>query len=308
MRCEASVKQISRNHALIESTKICLLREPALKRTLEDKVVIVTGGANGLGRAMVDLFVAEGARVVIADLDARAAEAVVSASGGAAFFCRTDVAQASDVQAVIDCAVAQFGGLHIMINNAAVSSAMHPRLVDEELTDFERVMRINLLGVMLGTQAAARQMKSQGGGSIINISAISGMQAGFGVVSYRMAKAGVIHFSKSAAIDLAADGIRVNCIAPGNIRTGMNAFVDPASSDVAAEHWQRELDAVRMANQPLKRNGTPMDVAQAALYLAGDRSAYITGTVLPVDGGITAGDPVNHLRAILETQAQASKL
>ncbi len=274
---------------------------------LKDKTAIVTGGANGLGRAMVELFLVEGARVVIADLDSRTGESIASSSGGAAVFCRTDVAQADAVQALVECAVTRFGGLHIMVNNAAISSAMHPRLLDEDLTDFERVMRVNLLGVMLGTQAAARHMAKQQGGSIINISAISGMQAGFGVISYRVAKVGVIHFSRSAAIDLAEYGIRVNCIAPGNIRTGMNAFVDPALSDAGAAQWQRELNAVRMSNQPLKRNGTPMDVAQAALYLAGDHSSQVTGTVIPVDGGITAGDPVNHLQAILEARARALK-
>lgn len=272
---------------------------------LTNRIAIVTGGANGLGRAMVELFAAEGAHVVIADLDATKGNALAATLGDAAIFVRVDVGQAKDVQSLIDATTAHFGGLHVMINNAAISSAMHPRLLDEDLSDFEQVMRVNMLGVMLGTQAAARQMAKQGsGGSIINISAISGIRAGFGVASYRVAKAGVIHFSKSAAVDLASYGVRVNCIAPGNIRTGMNAFADPQQDNTASERWQRELDAVRMANQPLKRRGTPADIAQAALYFAGDRSAQVTGAVLPVDGGITAGESVNLLQNILDARAR----
>lgn len=271
---------------------------------LKDRVAVVTGGANGLGQAMVELFVAEGARVVIADVDSSKGNALAGSLGGAAIFLRADMGQAHEVQALIEATIAKLGGLNVMVNNAAVASAMHPRLLDEDLTDFERVMSVNLRGVMLGTQAAARRMAMQGGGSIINVSAISGLQAGFGVMSYRVAKAGVIQFSKSAAIDLAAFGVRVNCIAPGNIRTGMNAFTDRRLGDATIERWQRELDALRMVNQPLKRNGTPADVAQAALYFAGDRSAQVTGAVLPVDGGITAGDPVNHLQAILDARGR----
>lgn len=272
---------------------------------LKDRVAIVTGGANGLGRAMIELFVAEGARVVIADIDAAKGNALAATLGDAAIFFRADVGQAKDMQSLIDATIAHFGGLHVMVNNAAISSAMHPRLLDEDLSDFERVMHVNMLGVMLGTQAAARQMAKQGsGGSIINISAISGIKAGFGVASYRVAKAGVIHFSKSAAVDLASYGVRVNCIAPGNIRTGINTFADSRQNGAATERWQRELDVVRMANQPLKRNGTPADVAQAALYFAGDRSVQVTGAVLPVDGGVTAGDPVNHLQNILDARSR----
>jgi len=173
---------------------------------------------------MVELFVAEGAGVVVADVDSSRGSALATSLGSKAIFLQADMGEPQDVQALVDATVASLGGLHVMVNNAAVSSAMHPRLLDEDLADFERVMRINMRGIMLGTQAAARHMVTHGGGSIINISAISGLQAGFGVACYRVAKAGVIQFSKSAAIDLAGYGVRVNCIAPGNIRTGMNAF------------------------------------------------------------------------------------
>jgi NAD(P)-dependent dehydrogenase (short-subunit alcohol dehydrogenase family) len=190
-----------------------------------------------------------------------------------------------------------------MVNNAAVASEMHPRFLDETFDDFDRVLRINLLGVMLGTQRAARHMATQGGGSIVNVSATSGITAGFGVACYRAAKAAVVQLSKSASIDLAEYGVRVNVIAPGNIETDMNSFAPEGVEPAAIAGWRGHLDTVRLAGQPLKRRGSPKDVAEAALYLASDRSAQVTGATIPVDGGVTAGDPINHLKAILTARA-----
>jgi NAD(P)-dependent dehydrogenase (short-subunit alcohol dehydrogenase family) len=144
-------------------------------------------------------------------------------------------------------------------------------------------MGVNLLGVMVGTQRAARHMASHGGGSIINTASIAGVSPGAGVTTYRASKAAVIHFSRSSAIDLAPYEIRVNCIAPGHIATEMTTY---------------DMGAVIRLTQPLQRQGGPIDVAQAALYLASDRSAQITGIVLPVDGGTTAGPPAGHLAAL----------
>lgn len=199
--------------------------------------------------------------------------------------------------------MAEFGGLHIMLNNAGTSGVMVERFLDDELQDFQRVMGINLLGVMLGTQRAARHMAKHGGGSIINTASVAGYLAGFGVTTYRASKAAVIHFSKSAAIDLAGYGIRVNCIAPGSIHTAMSSYAEPGMSEATAQRLRAAIDATAMAGQPLKRSGKPEDVAQAALYLGSDRSAQVTGMVLPVDGGITAGDPVNHLQEIMQVRA-----
>jgi NAD(P)-dependent dehydrogenase (short-subunit alcohol dehydrogenase family) len=274
-----------------------------MAQELSGKVAIVTGGASGLGRATVELFVGEGAHVVIADINAEAGQQLAKKLGQATRFQRADVSNAADVQALVDCAVAQFGGLHVMINNAGIASAMHEHFSDDDLKDFQRVMGVNVLGVMLGTQRAAHHMAQHGGGSIINTASIAGYQAGLGVMTYRASKAAVIHFTKCAAIDLAQYGIRVNCIAPGNIRTPMSSF-DASMSDEHARLMQKTVDDVRMANQPLKRYGKPEDVAQAALYFGSDRSAQVTGTLLPVDGGITAGDPVNHLQAIMQASAQ----
>lgn len=259
---------------------------------LSGKVAIVTGGANGIGRATVELFVEEGARVVIADVDADRGEDLAAKLGGAAAFKRTDVASADDIQALVDFAIARFGGLHVMFNNAGIAGSMSLRFLDDELKDFQRVMGVNLFGVMIGSQRAARHMVKHGGGSIINTSSIAGINAGGGVMTYRASKAAVIQFTRSLAIDLADHGIRVNCIAPGHIPTEIASF-DRAS--------------VMRVTQPLKRQGQPRDVANAALFLASERSAQTTGIVLPVDGGTTVGAPIHRVMEIMAARATAER-
>ena len=273
---------------------------------LSGKVAIVTGGASGLGRAAVELFLQEGARVVIADLDDKRGADLAQTLGPAALFKRTDVANANDVQALVDFAVNRFGGLYVMFNNAGISGATHPRFLDDPLNDFQRMMDVNLLGVMLGTQRAARHMAAHGGGSIINNSSMAAIKAGFGVMIYRAAKAAVVHFTKSVAIDLAEYGVRVNCIAPGHIRTEMTAYSTPGMTPDVIERVKKAVASVTDSSRPLKRQGTSVDVAQAALYLASDRSAQITGVVLPVDGGASAGDSVNHLQNILDARTRVA--
>jgi NAD(P)-dependent dehydrogenase (short-subunit alcohol dehydrogenase family) len=269
---------------------------------LSGKVAIVTGGASGLGLATVELFLREGAEVVIADVDVERGEALARRLGEAVAFKRTDVADADQVQELVDFAVARFSGLHVMVNNAGISGGTYARFLDDELKDFQRMLDVNLLGVMLGTQRAGRHMARNGGGSIINNSSIAAIKAGFGVMTYRAAKAGVQHFSKSVAIDLAEYGIRVNCIAPGYIRTEMTTYATPGMTPEKIEQLKSALRPVTAPNRPLNREGRPQDFAEAALYLASDRAAYLTGVILPVDGGVTAGDPVNHLGRILEAR------
>lgn len=251
---------------------------------LAGKVAVVTGGASGIGRATAELFVREGARVVIADVDEERGSEVAAALGASAAFRRTDVGDAADVQGLIDDAVERFGGLHVMFNNAGIGSSM-ARLLDNDLADFGRVMQVNLFGVMVGTQRAGRHMAANGGGAIINNASLAGITPGAGVVAYRASKAAVIHFSKSAAIDLAEYGIRVNCIAPAHIATAITNY---------------DMGPVIRLTQPLQRRGQPEDVAQAALYLASDRAAYVTGVVLPVDGGTAAGPPADQLRSLVK--------
>lgn len=178
------------------------------------------------------------------------------------------------MQAAVDHALERFGAVHVMVNNAGISGS-YRRLMQDDLRDFDKVITVDLLGVMVGTQRAARAMAD--GGSIINITSIAGISPGIGFSTYRAAKAGVIHFSRSAAIEVAELGVRVNVIAPGNIATDINASFDTQS--------------IVKRLQPLQRLGGTRDVANAAVYLASDRSAQVTGTILPVDGGTTAGPP-----------------
>jgi NAD(P)-dependent dehydrogenase (short-subunit alcohol dehydrogenase family) len=243
---------------------------------LAGKIAVVTGGASGIGRATAELFVEEGARVVVADVDAERGEEVASRLGDAAVFQPTDVSDADQVQALVGLAVARFGGLHVMFNNAGIPGARHGRFLDDDLGDFARVMAVNLYGVMVGSQRAARHMVEHGGGSIINTTSIAALRPGGGVMSYRASKAGVVLFSRSLAIELGAHGVRVNCIAPGLIPTAMTTY---------------DMEGVVRAMQPLSRKGMPVDVANAALFLASERSAQVTGVVLPVDGGTSVGSP-----------------
>ncbi|WP_084396554.1 SDR family NAD(P)-dependent oxidoreductase [Henriciella aquimarina] len=260
---------------------------------LSGKVAIVTGGAKGIGRATAELFVAEGAKVVIADLDAQNGAALASHLGGSARFLRTDVSVRADLEALVDDAVSAFQGLDIMVNNAGFPGAFHDRFLDDPLDDFDKVMRINLAGVMYGSQITAREMVKAGGGSIINTTSTGGVTAGYSLSAYRAAKAGVINLTRSLAIDLGEYGIRVNGLAPGRIPTGMSAFAEPGLSEQAQAELKARLDEVWMATQPLRRRASPSDVANAALFLGSDRSLHVTGQILAVDGGVTAGDPHN---------------
>lgn len=276
-----------------------------MSQELAGKVAIITGGAGGIGLATVELFVAEGAKVVIADVDVANGEALAARLGSSARFVRTDVSNPDEVRTLVDTAVAHFGGLHIMFNNAGIAGAMCSRFLDDDLKDFQRVIGINLLGAMAGSQAAARHMAKHGGGVIINNASIAGILPGHALMTYRATKAAVIQFSKSIAIDFAEYGIRVNCLAPGHIRTSLTAFSLPGLSDEAIEKVKQAVSPVMDANQPLKRHGAPQDVAEAVLFLVGRRGAQITGVVLPIDGGITAGDPVNHMQKIMDARARA---
>ncbi|MEB3068120.1 SDR family NAD(P)-dependent oxidoreductase [[Mycobacterium] vasticus] len=264
---------------------------------LAGKVAVVTGGASGLGRRIAERFVAEGARVVIADLASERGAELANGLGDGAVFVPADVSDPDQVGAVVARAVGDFGGLDVMVNNAGVSGTMHNRFLDDDLADFHKIMAVNVLAVMAGTRDAARHMASHGGGCVINLTSIGGIQAGGGVMTYRASKAAVIQFTKSAAIELAHYDIRVNAIAPGNIPTPFVASSAAANLDPdEVTRYEAAIRETMRADRPLKREGTPDDVAEAALYLAGDRSRYVTGVVLPVDGGTVAGKAIRRRR------------
>lgn len=267
---------------------------------LQDKVAIVTGGASGIGAATVQLFAESGACVVIADLQEERGRALAESLGDTVIFQSTDVTDAASIRAVVDRAVSHFGGLHIMFNNAGVSGAEGAaRFVDNDLAGFARVMAVDLLGPMLGSREAARIMQREGGGVILNTASIAGSYSGYGLPEYRAAKAGVIALSKSLATELGAYNIRVNSISPGPIFTDIIAM----GADVSEAHKAAILDAAMSAMiemQVLNRVGQPRDVAQAALFLASDAAAQITGLDLVIDGGASLGDRVNRQEAMAE--------
>jgi len=259
---------------------------------LAGKVAVVTGAASGIGRSVAERFLAEGAQVVLADVNAEQGKASEEELGAGARFKQTDVSDQDAVRELVAFAVETFGGLHVMFNNAGISGARHPRLLDDDLADFHQVTAVNLLGVMAGTREAARHMSEHGGGSVINVSSIGGIQAAPGMWSYHTSKVGVIFFTKCAAVDLGELGVRVNCIAPGNIETPVLGGVMAAGlpEDEKAELMERIREFL-LTRQAIKRQGTTDDIAEAALFFASDRSSYVTGTLLPVDGGMVAGAP-----------------
>jgi NAD(P)-dependent dehydrogenase (short-subunit alcohol dehydrogenase family) len=253
-----------------------------MSKEFEGKVAVVTGGASGIGRATAELFVERGAKVMIADIETERGRAVADQLGDSARFTPTDVADPDQVQGLIDDAIEAFGGLDVMFNNAGISSSFH-RFLREELADLEKVMAVNLFGVMFGSQRAARYMAEHGGGAIINTSSIGALSGGGPPIAYRTSKAAIIEFSRAIATDLAQYGIRVNCIAPGHIATEITNY---------------DLTPVIRTNQPLQREGSPRDVAEAVLFLASERAAQITGIVVPIDGGTVAGPPLGQLKVL----------
>ena len=246
---------------------------------LEGKVAIVTGAASGIGRASAERFAAEGARVVIADLDesgAREAAEAITGDGGEATHVRVDVTRADDTDAMVSAAVERYGSLDVLFNNAGLATASVP-VEDTAESVWDAAMAVNVKGVFLCSRAAAPALR-RGGGSIIVTSSIMGVRARPGYTAYAAAKAAAIQLARTLALEMASDGVRVNCLAPVATDTPMlGTFIG-----------DRDVDEGRSAfvsSIPLGRLALPADVAEAALFLASDESAFITGTVLPVDGG-----------------------
>ena len=253
---------------------------------LTDKVAVITGGCSGIGLATVELFVTEGARVVIADIQDTRGEALAERFGDRATYQHCDVTDEKQIAELMQAALDRFGALDILFNNAGAGGA---RETIEEMTGdlWDRTHALLLRSVALGMRYAVPFMK-QRGGAIVNTSSISALEAGAAPIAYSAAKAGVLHLSRVAAAELSRYGIRVNALCPGFILTDI--FVSGLGlTDRAAAHANAGLAAVSPHAQPLAIPGTPDHVAQACLYLASNASAFVTGTHIVVDGGITVG-------------------
>ena len=247
---------------------------------LEGKVAIVSGGARGMGAAEAKLFASEGAKVVIGDVledEGRKVEAEINETGGAAVFIPLDVVSESDWQRAVSTTVERFGKLDILVNNAGI--AVWGVLEDTTNEDWDRVMDVNAKGVFLGTKAAIPEMRKAGGGSIINISSVSGLIGQESVQPvYNASKGAVRIFTKAAAIQYAKEGIRVNSVHPGSVNTKMIA--DRINSPEGRER-SRSIT-------PLGRVAEPIEIAYGVLYLASDEASFVTGSELVIDGGFTA--------------------
>jgi 3alpha(or 20beta)-hydroxysteroid dehydrogenase len=249
---------------------------------LAGKVAIITGGAKGQGEAEGRLFVAEGASVVLTDVLEERGRAVADELGAAARFVRHDVSSKDDWDAVVAAALESFGHVDVLVNNAAIHWLRS--IEDETIEDFQRLLSINLAGTFLGIKAAIAPMRAAGGGSIVNISSAAGLVGYAWHGSYASAKWGVRGLTKVAAIELGPDGIRVNSVHPGPIKTDML----PADRSGLGEK--------RFSHIPLRRSGEPSEVAELVLFLASDASSYISGGEFTVDGGSLAGPPTPMLR------------
>jgi NAD(P)-dependent dehydrogenase (short-subunit alcohol dehydrogenase family) len=256
---------------------------------LQGKVAIITGGSSGIGKGSAKRFIEEGAKVVLADINTEASDDVARELGKDAAFCKTDVSNPDDVENVVNFAISHFGDLNIMFNNAGISEPLGANsLLDRDFSDFDKIIRVDLLGVMLGTKVAARHMVKIGGGAIINTSSLGGMRGNTGLAVYCAAKAGVINFTEAAATELGPHMIRVNAISPGPIETPILLGGLELPPDQAEFQRRRMLEAMA-AGQAIPRLGQPEDIGNAAVFLASERAAQITGHNLVVCGGTSNG-------------------
>jgi NAD(P)-dependent dehydrogenase (short-subunit alcohol dehydrogenase family) len=258
-------------------------------KRLEGKIAVITGGASGIGEGTARLFVAEGAHVVIADVqDARGAD-VVKDLGDGAVYVHADVTREEDVAHALAAAVSRFGRLDCLFNNAG-AVGVRGGIEQIPVEKFDATMALLVRGVFLGMKHAAPIMKKQGAGSIISTASVAGLQAGYGPHVYSAAKAAVIQLTRTVAMELGEIGVRVNCICPGGIATPIfgQAF---GFSPEQSEGLVPLLKGVLEQMQPIRRPGMPNDIAHAALWLASDDAGFVNGHALVVDGGLTGGRP-----------------
>lgn len=247
---------------------------------MKNKVAIVTGGSSGIGRATVQLFAKEGARVAVGDVDVAGGEETVRlarAAGGEVFFQKTDVSRAVDADALVNATVERWGALHVLHNNAYWAPTGRNVLNTSE-EEWDRTQAVTLKSMYLMARAAIPEMLKAGGGSIVNMASVAGVVGSANFSAYAAAKGGVVALTKSMATDFGKQGIRVNCIAPGPIAT-------PAIAELRKDpKWlERQLNRLLLSDL-----GRPEDIAYAALYLACDESSFVTGLTMLVDGGATS--------------------
>jgi NAD(P)-dependent dehydrogenase (short-subunit alcohol dehydrogenase family) len=253
---------------------------------LERKVAIITGAGTGMGRGAATLFAKEGAKVIVADIAADTGQETVNLikrAGGEAIFVKADVSKAEDVKKMVRAAVDTYRRLDILYNNAGVQGDMvYTADLSEET--YNKHMNVNLKGVWLGMKYAIPEMLKAGGGSIVNTASVCAMVGMRGLPHYSASKGGVVSLSKVTAIEYVRKNIRVNCICPGTIRTQIVTAFEQADPE-AYKQWKEGV--------PMGRCGEPEEVARLALFLASDESSYITGCVVPIDGGITASSLIH---------------
>ncbi|AEG50883.1 3-oxoacyl-(acyl-carrier-protein) reductase [Sphingobium chlorophenolicum L-1] len=275
---------------------------------LDGKVAVITGASSGMGLATAELFVAEGARVLIADRDVERGETAARQIGNAAHFIKCDVTMEADIAAAVAMAVDRFGGLDIMFNNAGAQGTM-ARIEDMNTDDWDFTLSLLTRAPMLGIKHAAPEIRKRGGGTILVTSSSAGVRGGMGVAAYAVAKAAAIQLVRMAAGELGGDRIRVNSICPGYIATPIFGRAMGVSEEVA-DKMAVELAERFAALQPLPRGGKPRDIAEAALFLASDSGSFITGIDLVVDGGmliqpsVDINDPTNNAVAALLMNTQ----
>ncbi|MFX1265223.1 MAG: SDR family NAD(P)-dependent oxidoreductase [Promethearchaeota archaeon] len=254
---------------------------------MDDRVAVITGGASGIGKAIAELFVKEGAQVVVSDIQDEEGQKLAGSIGDNAIFVHADVSMEDDVKSMIHYAVDAYGRLDCVVNNAGVGG-VKGEIESIAVEDFDRSMAVLLRGVFLGMKHAAPVMKRQGGGNIINIASIAGLRGISQNHPYSAAKAAVIQLTRTVAMELAQYQIRVNSICPGSIVTSIFGVTAGLTSAESVKTY-KDLSRLFERAQPIPRAGQSEDVANAALWLASDDSSFVTGHALVVDGGVSAG-------------------
>ena len=248
---------------------------------LQDKVAIITGAATGIGRATALLFAKEGASVVVADInedDAQRTVADIEDKGGSARFVQTDVSEAEDVQALMERSAEEMGGIDVIVNNAGAQRS--GAVTEFEESEWDLLMRVNPRSCFLGAKYGVPYLRERGGGSIVNVSSLAGLKGGPGMTAYSASKGAIIAFTRALAEELAPDNIRANSVCPGWIDTPFN---EPAIEFMGGRAQQEEMVQQTV---PLKRQGTPEEIAPGILYLASNASSYVTDQELVTDGGL----------------------